>query len=105
MDPVVTARVPAGIKRRGNEVLASIGSTPTELVNRAYEYVIRHKSLPEVPAAERPQRTRTLTDAQREELARSMEETTFAVPDSFWQERSYKDLIAEGRRADYEALA
>lgn len=104
MDPVVTARVPAGIREQGNEVLASIGSTPTELVNRAYEYVIRTKRLPEAasPAAGKK---RVLTSQQKQRLARSMDETTFAVPESFWAERSYKDLLAEGRRADYEALA
>ena len=30
---------------------------------------------------------------------------TREVPESFWLDCSYKELLEEGRRADYEALA
>ena len=40
-DAIVTARVPAEIKKQGNAVLREIGSTPTELVNAAYRYVLK----------------------------------------------------------------
>ena len=43
-DAIVTARVPAEIKKQGNAVLREIGSTPTELVNAAYRYVLRRES-------------------------------------------------------------
>ena len=46
-DAIVTARVPAEIKKQGNAVLREIGSTPTELVNAAYRYVLKERELPE----------------------------------------------------------
>lgn len=45
-DAIVTARVPAEIKKQGNAVLREIGSTPTELVNAAYRYVLKERELP-----------------------------------------------------------
>ncbi len=48
MDAVVTARVPVEIKEQGNALLKSIGSTPTQLVNAAYEFLLSEKELPRV---------------------------------------------------------
>lgn len=45
-DAVVTARVPRGIKQRGDAVLKQIGATPTKLVNAAYDFVLDHGRLP-----------------------------------------------------------
>lgn len=45
-DAVVTARVPRGIKQRGDAVLKQIGETPTRLVNAAYDFVLDHGYLP-----------------------------------------------------------
>ncbi len=59
-DAIVTARVPAEIKKQGNAVLREIGSTPTELVNAAYEYVLKERELPKEP--------RPLTDAWQQRI-------------------------------------
>ena len=46
MNPVVTARVPEGVRARGVDVLREIGSSTSELINAAFEYVIKERELP-----------------------------------------------------------
>ncbi|MCL2529063.1 MAG: hypothetical protein FWE41_01835 [Coriobacteriia bacterium] len=45
-DSIVTARVPREIRELGDAVLKRIDSTVTELVNSAFEYVIKTGELP-----------------------------------------------------------
>lgn len=105
MDAVVTARVPVEIRRQGNEILRSIGSNPTQLINAAYEYVISHGSLPGYRAVgDLEASDRALTLAQRDELVSFFNESTFPVPSDFWDGFSGKEMIGKGRAADYEAL-
>ena len=47
MHAMVTARVPLEIRDQVNAKLRSIGSSPTELVNAAYDYVLATGELPE----------------------------------------------------------
>ena len=103
-DAIVTARVPVEIKRQGNAVLKKIGSTPTELVNAAYRYVLEREELP-VEARELKPRVIRLTDEQKQTLRDRNERATCVVPESFWQGKSYKDLLEEAMREKYEALA
>lgn len=112
MYEMVTARVPAEIRRQGNAMLKSLGATPTQLVNAAYEYLLNAGSLPSAQGTgartaqgETAPVQRRLSDEARRELTASIEASTLDVPQSFWTGRSYKDIIAEGRLADYEALA
>ena len=45
MDAIVTARVPVAVKEQVGSILRDIGSTPSQLVNAAYEYVLaEHKT-------------------------------------------------------------
>ncbi|MDR2957203.1 MAG: type II toxin-antitoxin system RelB/DinJ family antitoxin [Coriobacteriales bacterium] len=46
MDAMVTARMPQGKKEIGNSVLHSLGTTPSQLINEVYDYVIRNRQLP-----------------------------------------------------------
>lgn len=103
-DSIVTARVPVEIKRQGNAVLKKIGSTPTELVNAAYQYVLKREELP-VEARLLEPHVIKLTDEQKKTLRERGERATCAVPESFWQGKSYKDLLEEAMREKYEALA
>ena len=50
MDAMVSARVPVEIKKRGDSKLREIGSSATELINAAYDYVIKCGKLPGVEA-------------------------------------------------------
>ena len=63
---MVTARVPVEVKDRVNAMLREMGSSPTELVNAAYDYVMKRGELPDVQG-EDPLVIR-LTPAQVEEL-------------------------------------
>lgn len=103
-DATVTARVPVEIRRQGNAVLKKIGSTPTALVNAAYVYVLEQEELPIKAHALEP-RVIKLTDEQKQALRERSARATCAVPESFWQGRSYKDLLEEAVREKYEALA
>ena len=46
MDSVVTARVPAEIKRQAADVLSQMGSSTTKLINAAFEYLLATGELP-----------------------------------------------------------
>lgn len=48
MDAMVTARVPVEVKERVGSILREMGSSPTELVNVAYDYVLKYGKLPDV---------------------------------------------------------
>ena len=103
MNPVVTARVPEGIRMRGLEVLEEIGATTSELVNAAFAYVIQERKLP-LPQA--PTETATgklsLEKSQGHELAAFLDSIRVPVPQS-WSETPFEDLYAEameGRYAD-----
>lgn len=101
MDSFVSARVPSEKKTQVNSILREIGSTQTDLVNAAYDYVLAYGKLPSVSKAEPG--LRRLGPAEREAVRQWMAQTTFpALGKQFAND--YKDLIAKGRAADYEAL-
>ena len=54
MHAMVTARVPLEIRDQVNAKLRSIGSSPTELVNAAYDYVLATGELPDAQRGEAP---------------------------------------------------
>ena len=54
MHAMVTARVPLEIRDQVNAKLRSIGSSPTELVNAAYDYVLATGELPDAQRGESP---------------------------------------------------
>ena len=83
MHAMVTARVPVEIRDQVNAQLRSIGSSPTELVNAAYDYVLRTGHLPDPQPSEQPLRI-TLTDAQVNELRFRLRHATRSVPATFW---------------------
>lgn len=98
-DSLISARVPKAKRDAVGEVLKSLGSSTTELVNRAFDYVLAEKKLPEVEAA----------GAQRvgaDDFCAFVGKTTFDIP---WSEAdgaaSYKEILSAGKRADYERLA
>lgn len=103
-DSVVTARVPAEIKKQGNAALQRIGSTPTELINSAYEYVISYDSLPMDRALARPG-LRKLTPGQKNKLKDRGRKMLVKPGGDVLNGRNLKDVLAEMRFADYEALS
>ena len=103
MHAIVTARVPAGIKEQGRVALEKIGSTPTELINAAYEYVLAKG---ELPTAEKAFRSKAhgkqpLTADQREELQARLKKTTFPIPASYWDGKTDTQLLQEALEEKY----
>lgn len=74
MDAIVSARVPVALKERGNGILRDIGSTPTQLINAAYQFVLSEHELPKPhdPLEGMRGAKRELTDEQKEKLRRSL---------------------------------
>lgn len=103
MHAIVTARVPAGIKEQGRVALEKMGSSPTELINAAYEYVLAKGELPIAGKAlhGNAQGKRTLTAAQKEEMHSRIKKTTFSVPASYWEGKSDKQLLREALEDKY----
>lgn len=104
MDPMVSARVPMELRDQVNEGLRAIGSSPTELINRAYEYFLDTKKLPGREVAAKKGK-RQLTASQLRALAKSIEETTYIVPESYFEGLDYKQILERELRESYEALA
>ena len=84
MHAMVTARVPQEIRDQVNAKLKAIGSSPTELVNAAYDYVLQAGRLPDVNNDEAPLCI-TLTEAQENELRFRLKHVTRTVSPSFWE--------------------
>ena len=109
MDATVSARIPVETKKQADKRLRSMGSSATELINAAYNYVLSEGALP-TPSKATPSKTRArrLSPEKAAYLREFFAKTTFTLPEAAYTEldtMSYKDMIAEGRCADYEALA
>ena len=80
-DAVVTARIPKGIKQRGDAALKRIGATPTKLVNAAYAYVLEHGELPGYDEGhkELAPGMRRLSGEQAKRLRKQMKRTMLPV--------------------------
>ena len=102
MDAMVTARVPVEIKEQVTALLKENGSSPTELVNSAYEYYLEHRELPKKNLLEAGRRK--LSREQKKKLAELLAATTVADT-SLLDGRSLQEVIAEQRRDGYEALS
>lgn len=96
MHAMVTARVPVEIRDQVNAQLRDIGSSPTELVNAAYDYVLKTGELPDVNRGDAPLRI-TLTDAQANELRFRLRHATCSVPGSFWEDQAAPRRAEERR--------
>ncbi len=106
MDTTVSARIPVEVKKQADKKLRDMGSSPTELINAAYRYVLKENRLPVASAkATAGKRKRSLNKEQQRQLKEFLAKATFAVPEEALEGKTYKEIIAEGRRADYEALA
>lgn len=112
MDSIVTARIPVEVKNQVTEVLESLGSNTTKLINAAFEYVLVTGRLPdarEESSLESSSKgvSRQLSEKDKEELASLFGKISVPAPASFWNDlgdSTYKEAISEWRSSDYEAL-
>ena len=64
MDAMVTARMPQGKKEAGVEVLRSLGTTSSTVINELFDYLIARRELPfGTPAGERQDRDARIREA------------------------------------------
>ena len=112
MDSIVTARIPVEVKNQVSEVLESLGSNTTKLINADFEYVLVTGKLPdarEESSLESSSKgvSRQLSEKDKEELASLFGKISVPAPASFWNDlgdSTYKEAISEWRSSDYEAL-
>lgn len=112
MDSIVTARIPVEVKNQVSEVLESLGSNTTKLINAAFEYVLVTGKLPDAyegTVSELSARgsSRQLSEKDKEQLASLFGKISVPAPASFWNDlgdSTYKEAISEWRSSDYETL-
>ena len=96
-DVLVSARVTKAKKDAAQEALREIGSTASELINCAFDYVIEKRELPALEEKAIP---------QLDDFLRFDGEATIEID---WGEHpecvDYRDIIREGKRSDYESIA
>ena len=106
MDTMVSARVPAEIKKQGDCVLRGIDSSVTELVNSAYAYLLEHGRLPKEAApavAETPQ-TKTLAGTEAEAF-REQWGKRVVFSDNAYDGGNFKELLGQARDEYHARLA
>lgn len=103
MDAIVTARVPVELKEQGSTLLKEIGSTPTQLVNAAYRFLLKEKRLPHVDSSLEDMRgaQRTLTKEQKQEVKRALDAMYVGAQD----EMSFEKALEAARDERYAAFA
>ncbi len=112
MDSIVTARIPVEVKNQVTEVLESLGSNTTKLINAAFEYVLVTGKLPDAHEgieleSSAKGSSRQLSEKDKEELSAIFGKISVPAPASFWNDlgnSTYKEAISEWRSSDYEAL-
>jgi antitoxin component of RelBE/YafQ-DinJ toxin-antitoxin module len=113
---MVTARVPVEIKKQATELFGNLGTSPSEAINQLYSYVVASGALPEfvqpgrdqtpAPAVRRNPNKEALTPEQRQRLLAIRLVRDMAIEDWGADEgKSYRQIIEEGKRAEYEALS
>lgn len=106
MDAIVTARVPVEVKAQVNAILHELGSSPTKLINAAYEYVLRHHALPLDSAGTLG--PEMVVRVAPPELVRRLESCLAPLPEDMRaqvEELGYEEYLARERQADHEARA
>ena len=112
MDSIVTARIPVEVKNQVSEILESLGSNTTQLINAAFEYVLVTGRLPDAHEGTSLESSakgasRQLSEKDKEQLASLFGKISVPAPASFWNDlgdSTYKEAISEWRSSDYEAL-
>lgn len=112
MDSIVTARIPVEVKNQVSEILESLGSNTTQLINAAFEYVLVTGKLPDayegaVSGLSARESSRQLSEKDKEELSALFGKISVPAPASFWNDlgnSTYTEAISEWRSSDYEAL-
>lgn len=104
MDPMVSARVPAELRDRANSLLKELGSTPTELINRAYQELVSTGRLPGTAPGVQAGKRRLSPDAKAA-LSANIAASTHPIPEDYFAGRTYDDILEEELKDAYSGLA
>lgn len=104
MDAIVTARVPVAVKEQVGSILHEIGSTPSQLVNAAYEYVLAERELPRAGTGlgEGEAAPRRMTREQSRRISSALEAMYVGPAED---DRSFNEQLREARDERYAAFA
>lgn len=117
MDAIVTARVPVEVKEQANAILKELGSSPTKLINAAYDYllathklptprvVIEYSSADGEPLDEQQCTVLRLTEEQREQATAAALATKLPNASTEQSQKSFEELLANARGERYASLA
>lgn len=96
-DVLVSARISRGKKDAAKGILDAMGSTTSDLINSAFDYVLENKELPRSAASKKPTKA---------EVKRFLASSSYPVE---WGDDAadgdYKKLLHEGKQEAYESLA
>lgn len=102
MSKMVSARIPDALFEQGSMQLKALGATTSELVNAAFEYLLREGALP--TRAPQKDSRRSLSRDEGEALARALRACSLDL-DISSDIASDKAIIQSERTRRYEALA
>ena len=101
-DSIAAARVPAELKEQVGTILDSIGSTPTQLINSVYQYVLEFKRLPFDPSGVKRGR-RKVTPGLVSDIQAQLQQLQVCDYDySEGGSRTLKAVLAEKKRQEYQ---
>lgn len=104
MDSRVSARIPMEKRDRGDEALAAIGATTSQLIQAAYDYLIATGKLPRVSSGATLHGGH-LSKAQKLHAQQVLRASTCRVPAGFFAGKTDDELLEDELRREYEALA
>lgn len=104
MNATVSARIPVELRDTVYASLGESGLTPTQLIQNAFAYYARNRTLPLEEEPVLPGK-RTLSQDRLGSLTQSIRETTLAVDPAFFQGKSDDELLEEALREAYASLA
>lgn len=104
MDPIVSGHVPLLLHNRVNQKLKELGSSPAELINKAYEYVDATNSLPFVQTKPKSGSGK-LDQESQEQLSSFFYKTTYSVPGEHFRNLPYDEILENEKKREYEALS
>ena len=104
MDAMVTARVPVEVKKQGDALLRELGSSATELVNAAYDYLLKNKALPKTQTPIPIKATRKVLNGKDAEGFKKFWEEHTIPPIPEYDGTNFKELYNAIREERFESI-
>ena len=106
MDAMVSARVPVEIKKRGDAKLKEMGSSATELINSAYDFLLKNNALPGADSAHAVSESQTkVLSGEEARLFKEQWSTRSVLTGRGYNGENFKELLDQARGECYARLA